>query len=155
MIRLMDKNDLEQIIELENELFPENPWPESQFLYELNENPYAYIYVIEQEDKIVGYADLWIIYEQAQLANIAVASHMQGNGLGRQLMNQCVQHAIQENCENLTLEVRVSNQKAISLYEKSGFISVSIRKNYYENGEDAYLMIKPLGGLNNDATISD
>jgi ribosomal-protein-alanine N-acetyltransferase len=43
--------------------------------------------------------------------------------------------------------VRVSNDRAIQVYEKNGFITVNKRKKYYEDGEDAYLMVKPLGGL--------
>ena len=47
-------------------------------------------------------------------------------------------------CENITLEVRVSNVVAINLYKSVGFNIVATRKKYYENGEDAYLMLKEL-----------
>lgn len=49
-------------------------------------------------------------------------------------------------CESITLEVRENNTAAIHLYEKNGFMEVTKRKGYYSNGEDAYLMIKVLGG---------
>ena len=63
------------------------------------------------------------------------------------MMNYIVEQAELNGCENVSLEVRVSNDKAIKLYEKNGFININTRKNYYDdNHEDAYLMVKPLGG---------
>ena len=146
MIRGMEEKDLERICELEEELFPADPWQKHNFLYELNENPYARLSVFEENGRIAGYADLWIMFEQAQIANLAVAGDCQGRGIGRELMNHCLKTAEEAGCEVISLEVRVSNARAISLYEKRGFIRAAVRKGYYENGEDADLMIRPLGG---------
>lgn len=154
MIRRMEVADLDQILELERVLFPDDGWDRSNYLYELNENPYATVLVEEENGIINGYIDWWIMYEQAQIANIAVRGTMQRRGLGAGLLRQAISDAIRNNCENISLEVRCSNSRAISLYEKSGFIKVSRRRNYYENGEDADLMVKPLGGLN-DTDISN
>ena len=64
--------------------------------------------------------------------------------------------AIAKECDTMSLEVRVSNDKAIALYKKNGFITVNTRKGYYQdNHEDAYLMVKPLGGMKNDEDISN
>lgn len=147
MIREMRKEDLARIEELEKELFHDDPWPQSAFLYELDGNPYAFLYVYEEDGKICGYYDLWITFEQAQLANIGVARSYQGKGIGRQMLEDCVSRAVQAECENITLEVRVSNERAKDLYEKNGFIKAAVRRNYYADGEDALLMIRPLGGL--------
>jgi ribosomal-protein-alanine N-acetyltransferase len=155
MIREMRKEDLGRIAELENELFQDDPWPIDAFLYEMDDNPFAFLYVYEKDGRVIGYADLWITYEQAQLANIAVARKSWGKGVGSELMDFCVKQAVKSGCENLTLEVRVSNERAKKLYEKYGFITAAIRKHYYENGEDAELMIKPLGGLEDDFDFSD
>lgn len=150
MIREMRKEDLSRILELEEQLFVSDPWPESVFLYEMNENPFASLYVYEEDGRVIGYADLWITYEQAQLANIAVAKEAWGRGIGRALLDYITDQAVKKGCENLTLEVRVSNERAKRLYEKNGFIKAALRRSYYENGEDAELMIRPLGGLEDD-----
>lgn len=146
MIRVCTQNDLDVLLEIETELFS-YPWPKKEFLYEFYENPFSTIYVFEHEGKVIGFVDLWITYEQAQIANIAVRKTAQGFGYGDALLKHSITEGIKNECENLTLEVRVSNNRAISVYEKNGFITVNTRKNYYDDGEDAYLMVKPLGGL--------
>ena len=122
----------------------------SAYLYEMDENPFAFLYVYEEDGRVIGYADLWITYEQAQLANIAVMKEAWGKGIGTALLDYCVKQANEKGCEVLSLEVRVSNLRAKRLYEKNGFIKAAVRRHYYENGEDAELMIKPLGGLEDD-----
>ena len=150
MIREARKEDLSRLVELEQQLFPADPGPESAYLYEMDENPFAALYIYEEGGRIIGYADLWITYEQAQLANIAVAKEAWGKGIGTALLDHCVKQAVKSGCEVLSLEVRVSNIRAKRLYEKNGFIKAALRRHYYENGEDAELMIKPLGGLEDD-----
>lgn len=154
MIRKINDSDLQEVVNLENLLFADDPWTKSAWLYEMHENPFACILVCTIEEKVVGYIDYWIIYEQMQIANIAVHPAFQRQGLAQEMMNFAINEAIHKGCETLSLEVRVSNIKAINLYEKNGFITVSTRKGYYSNGEDAYLMVKPIGGLN-DITVSD
>lgn len=155
MIREMRKEDLPEIARLEEQLFPDGPWSETEFLYEMNDNPFSFLYVYEEDGAVRGYIDWWITYEQAQLANIAVAKEAWGRGIGSVLLNYCIENAVKSGCENLSLEVRVSNERAKRLYEKNGFIKAAIRRNYYENGENAELMIKPLGGLEDDFDISN
>ena len=154
MIRKATKNDLDALVDMEMELFPDNPWPKSAFFYEMYTNPFAKVYVYEEDGIIKGYLDLWITFEKAQVANVGVRKEFQGQGLGQILLDEAIRIANEKNCENITLEVRVGNEKAISLYEKNDFINVATRKRYYENGDDAYLMIKALGG-NDDINFSD
>ncbi len=142
MIRLISEEDLDQVVLLEKELFGDDSWDKETFVEQINNNPYASIYIFEDNHKIVGYVDLWIAYENADLANIGVSKQYQGKGIGSQLMEFCERIVNQNNCENYSLEVRVSNLKAIHLYEKFGFQKVGVRKNYYANGENAYLMIR-------------
>lgn len=155
MIREATQKDLDVLTDLEKELFPDDPWPLKEFMYEFHENPYARIYVFEKDDRIVGYVDHWILFEQAEIADIGVSREYQKQGIGRKLMAYSVNRSIEKGCENLTLEVRVSNTNAIALYEKCGFINAAKRRHYYENGEDAYLMVKPLGGLAYDNDSCD
>ncbi len=81
------------------------------------------------------------------LMDICVTPEHQGKGIAKQLLSKFIEHGEQQNAENLFLEVRESNTRAIKLYEQAGFIEMSVRKNYYpsddatKNGfEDAILM---------------
>ncbi len=146
MIRTLEEKDLEQVLAIEQSVFT-SPWPMREFLYELHENPFSNLIVMEEEGTIVGYCDYWILYEQAQIADIAVMTTYQRKGFAQQLMDYVVRMVEEQGCENISLEVRVSNTKAIRFYEKNGFITVNTRKDYYpDTHEDAYLMVKPLGG---------
>lgn len=155
MIRAAEDQDLDRIAELEKVLFADSPWPWKEFEHELHENPFAILLVDEEEGKVVGYLDYWILYEQAQVATIGVDPEYQNRGIGSALLSYAEKDAADQGCETFSLEVRVSNAKARHLYEKHGFIQVNIRKGYYENGEDAYLMVKPIGGQKDDADIRD
>ncbi|MDD6512625.1 ribosomal protein S18-alanine N-acetyltransferase [Sharpea azabuensis] len=135
----MRLSDLDNIMPLEHQLFS-SPWSKDDYIYELSSNPYAKYYVLE-DDKIVGYVGIWITYETAQITTIGIAKERQGEGLSKLLMNKVIEET--KDCEAITLEVRVSNVKAIKLYESYGFKKEAIRKDYYlDNHEDAYLMMK-------------
>lgn len=145
-IRAMEAVDVKRIVELEEELFT-SAWGASDFLYEILENQFSYNYVCEKENHIVGYVGVWIMYEQSQITTIGVDKQYQRQGIGKALMQAMIDFAIFNNCEVMSLEVRVSNHKAISLYESLGFEIQAIRKDYYQdNHEDAYLMTKRLEG---------
>ena len=95
---------------------------------------------------IAGYIDWWILYDKAQLANIAVDPAYRGRGYAKTMLEACIKDAEEKGCETLSLEARVSNTPALSLYRSYGFIDAAVRKRYYEDGEDAILMVLPLGG---------
>ncbi len=142
MIRKIENKDLVSVLKIEKELFLEDAWTEEMFRSEMNDNPFANVYVYELNGEIIGYFDLLISYENAELANIGVLKQYQHNGIGTKMMEYINQLVQKNHCENFTLEVRMSNENAIHLYEKFGFKIVSSRKNYYADGEDAYLMYK-------------
>ena len=143
-IRKMKEEDLHVIEEMENILFT-SPWKYEDFLYEINENAFSHNYVVEDNNIIVGYVGLWIMYDQSQITTIGVHPNYQRRGIGQMMMDRMIEESINHECVTMSLEVRVSNSKAISLYEKNGFEKVALRKNYYEdNHEDAYLMIKQM-----------
>lgn len=144
LIRPMEIEDLQRVVVLEKQLFT-SAWSESDFLYEILHNDFSLNYVLEDEGYIIGYIGVWIMYEQSEITTIGVETQYQGQGLGKEMMKTIIDIAIQHGCESMSLEVRVSNHKAIALYESLGFMSVGIRKDYYQdNHEDAYLMVKRL-----------
>ena len=147
MIRKANILDLNDLVSLENLIFPNDPWKEENYLYEIESNPYASIYLYEDNNVLKGFIDLWITFEQAQIANIGILPEFQNQHIGTQLLDYAIQQAISELCETISLEVRQSNSSAIALYEKFNFEKVSTRRHYYEDGEDAWLMIKSIGGL--------
>lgn len=145
-IRAMDITDLERIVELEHILFT-SAWDTSDFIYEILENEFSYNFVLEDKGIIVGYVGVWIMYEQSQITTIGIDPAYQRLGLGRMLMEEMIAFARKQGAIVMSLEVRVSNDKAISLYQGLGFQKEAIRKNYYQdNNEDAYLMVKRMEG---------
>lgn len=144
-IRSMKKGDIKRIIQLENELF-QSPWSINDFEYELMNNPFGEYYVIEKDITIVGYIGLWMLGEQCQITTIGIDETYQKMGYASQLLDFVVKKCKILNYQNINLEVRVSNYKAIALYEKYNFKNVAVRKNYYADHEDAYLMIRELEG---------
>lgn len=142
LIRAMDIEDLEEVVELERILFA-TPWTTKDFMYELFENEFSHNYILEDHHHIVGYVGLWVMYEQSQITTIGIDPRFQKQGLGTLLLAQMIEEAKRLKAVQMSLEVRVSNDKAIGLYKKCGFEKVAIRKGYYQdNHEDAYLMVK-------------
>lgn len=135
----MTELDLEQVIELEKACFKE-PWLEKECLYELNDNPFSHGLVLEDEGKIVGYAFLWETFELAQVARIGVDPAKRQKGYGSIIMKGMMDHARDNECEFISLDVRASNVAAQALYKKFGLIEVNVSKKYYSDGEDAIVM---------------
>ena len=147
MIREMKIEDLNFVFELEKELFT-SPWKKEDFRYQIEDNEFSHDFVLIENGEIVGYIGFLVLFEHAQITTIGIAKKVQGKGLSKLLMDHVIEIAEKCGCEDISLEVRISNDRAISLYEKYGFIQINIRKGYYINPiEDAYLMMKPLGGL--------
>lgn len=143
-IRAMKLSDLNEIMILEHELFT-SCWSEEDFIYELTTNPFSLNYVIEENGMIIGYIGVWITYEQAQITTLGVKKEFQHLGHAIKLMKYVEKIFEEKHCEQISLEVRISNEAAIHLYKKLGYQKAGIRKNYYQdNHEDAYLMVKRL-----------
>lgn len=119
-IREMKVDDLKRIVELEKDLFL-SPWNEVDFIHELKENPMAGYYILEKENQIIGYIGLWFLGDQCQITTIATDRHFQGQGYASQLMEYALEKSEELHYQNVNLEVRVSNVKAIALYQKFGF----------------------------------
>ncbi|MFJ7640497.1 ribosomal protein S18-alanine N-acetyltransferase [Peribacillus sp. NPDC097264] len=138
--RKMKTEDIEQVLNVEKQSFT-LPWSREAFFNELNHNEYAVYMVIEDEGKIAGYCGAWIVIDESHITNIAILPEYRGQKLGEALLRKMIEISISMGVVRMTLEVRVSNAVAISLYEKLGFQKGGIRKRYYtDNQEDAYVM---------------
>ncbi len=146
-LRKMIEEDLHAVLEIENESFI-SPWSKEQFKYELNENPYAKCIVIEDDGEIVGFIDYWITFEICQINQIAIKKEKRKKGYATKMLHYLFLYAINNEVDLITLEVRTKNESAIAFYEKNGFEIILAKKQYYENGDDAFYMIKRVGELN-------
>jgi len=118
-----------------------HPWTESAFYNEFT-NPYSHLWILEEEGAALGYVCVWFIHEDGQIVNVVVLPEYRGCGLGKTLIEHVIDEAKTRGIRSLSLEVRRSNQTALALYRNFGFQEVSVRTRYYENGEDALLMVR-------------
>ena len=139
MIREMLESDIKEVVELDQEFFL-SPYDEKQIRYELLENPFSFLYVAIEEEKIVGFIDFWITFDIGQLNQIAVLPSFRRKGIASVLLEKAFQMMYEKRVVNVTLEVRYHNEKAIQFYQKHGFIKTLTKKAYYDNGDDAYYM---------------
>jgi len=95
-------------------------------------------------NEVVGYIGLWCSFPEAHIVSIAVDPDYQGKGIGNKLLQQALAWLVNSGFKHVFLEVRVDNEVAINLYDKHGFEKVSVRKNYYQDGSDAFVMVKDL-----------
>lgn len=138
--RAMQMADLDAVMAIEEHVY-DYPWTRGNFSDSLDSG-YSAV-TMTQHGKIIAYAVVMFVLDEAHLLNICVDTPHQGQGLGREMLMHMVDLAKQKQCANMFLEVRASNQVAIRLYEHVGFCEMSIRKAYYrhvEGREDAVLM---------------
>lgn len=146
MIRNGVINDIDNILSLEQSRFTTDCWTREQWEYEFKENKFAKILVLEEDGLFLGYIDYWILFDQATINKICILENYEKRGLGFKLLEQTLKNIDEELCISTTLEVRVSNEKAINLYKKQGFYTAVTKPHYYDDGEDCYFMIRNIGG---------
>ncbi len=137
--------DLPTILQIEQASFP-SPWKEGFFLHELH-NQYSRVLVAELEGQVVGHLWCWFVVDEVQILNVAVHPRYRRRGIGKALLRDILAEARQGGVRSVSLEVRRSNASAIALYEGFSFRRVTVRRRYYENGEDAFLMVCCVSGL--------
>ena len=141
LIRRMTIDDVPTVAAIEAATFP-TPWSEDAFRKEITDNPVARYLVAEKDGAVIGFAGAWIILDESHITNIAILAEHRGNGYGRALTAALMQYLSNLGAAYATLEVRKSNVTAQNLYKSRGYVSVGVRKRYYEdNGEDALLMV--------------
>lgn len=141
-VRKWAETDIEKIAKIEERCFTD-PWSCSA-LRSAFESPLTHCFLIEDEGQVCGYACLFVLFEEAEVQNIAVDIPYRKQGIGKKLLSFLHERAKELGAEKCFLEVRVSNAPAISLYENAGYIAYGERKKYYEDGESALVMKKIL-----------
>jgi [ribosomal protein S18]-alanine N-acetyltransferase len=139
VIQRMQNDDIETVADLDKQCFP-TPWTAAAYYTEV-QNPSAYYVVARNENRIVGYAGMWLIMDEAHITTIGVAPELRGRKIGERVLVHILEEATHRGIRRATLEVRRHNLIAQGLYEKYGFKVVAVRKGYYgNNNEDALVM---------------
>ncbi len=141
VIREMRDEDVPSVAQIEEKTFS-MPWSEADFRDMIKQDNMTYV-LAEIEGKIIGGAGLRNILGDAEITNVAVLNEYRNTGIGYKILTALIEKGKKIGAEAFTLEVRISNKPAIHLYEKLGFLSEGVRKNFYEKPkEDALIMWK-------------
>lgn len=137
---LMSQDHVLQIAQLEKMCFS-SPWSERSIESELT-NPLALWLIAVDNDRVAGYVGSQSVMGEADMMNLAVDPEYRRMGVGNRLVEMLIDALSEEAVHSLTLEVRVSNVGAISLYEKMGFQQVGRRPGYYSNPKEDALILR-------------
>jgi ribosomal-protein-alanine N-acetyltransferase len=143
----MRNGDIRQVAKIDKDNFPKMQ-PPTNYKRELT-NKLAYYIVacnvksekIKNSNIVIGVAGFWLMAAEAHIVNLAVKQVYHHRGIGELLLINMLDLALVKYADLLTLEVRVSNNSAIKLYQKYGFFKRGIRRGYYlDDKEDAVIM---------------
>ncbi|MDQ1047940.1 ribosomal-protein-alanine N-acetyltransferase [Streptomyces sp. V4I2] len=139
--------DIDPVLELERDLFPEDTWSRGMFWSELahsrgSEATRRYVVAEDAGGRLVGYAGLAASGDLADVQTIAVARDHQGTGLGGRLLTDLLRAATTFECAEVMLECRVDNLRAQKLYQRFGFEPIGFRRGYYQPGNVDALVMK-------------
>ena len=138
----MDASHLDGIAAIEKMCFS-MPWSRNMLEEELYNDCAAYLVAEDDKGVVLGYAGIQIILDEGYITNVAVLPELRRGHIASQLLKVFFDFAEANDLSFITLEVRPTNEAAIALYEKFGFVEVGRRKNYYEKPkEDALIMTK-------------
>ena len=161
VIRPMQVSDITDVMVVNRQCFP-LPWSPWAIRFDCEQNPHSKWMVLEAHTpvdpnrfgklwkrlnpeamttRIIGFGAYWLMRGEAHITNIGVDTEFRGRGWGEALMISMLRAASQQDANYTSLEVRISNQRAINLYEKYAFQIVGRKKGYYrDNHEDAHIM---------------
>jgi len=142
-IREMNLADVDCVCVLEEMAFS-MPWHKESFIEMIENKDALYLVADDEQDGVIGCCGVRSIVGEGDISNVVVHPDYRKKGVAYQMLNELLSRAEQEfEIKEFTLEVRCSNANAIHLYEKLGFVSEGVRKNFYEEPtEDALIMWK-------------
>ena len=141
-IEYWTEQDIDAIAQAESLIF-KTPWTRSM-LAEAFESPIFVMYTVKEDGGLTAYGGYYRVGDELHIANLAVMPQHRRRGAAKLLIERILADAAGLNSAGITLEVRASNIAAITLYGAYGFRIGGLRKKYYENTEDAYIMWKYL-----------
>ena len=142
--RRATESDTDELAALEPRLFGDSGWPRAVVHDELT-GPYRRYTVIERGNQIVGYGGVLVVGRDGDVQTIALSPELRGQGIGQMLLDRLLADAQSLGAQQVFLEVRADNAVAISLYERSAFEHIGVRRGYYQPGNvDAMMMRRDL-----------
>lgn len=139
--RRMEEKDVGEVSKIEEAAFS-MPWSPKSFL-EMIQRDNVFFIVAEENGKILGSCGVMQVLDEGNITNVVIAEESRGKGIGTAMLIFMMAEGEKNGITAYTLEVRVSNATAIHVYEKLGFVSEGIRKNFYDKPkEDANIMWK-------------
>ncbi len=139
-IEAMRLADIPEVQAIERASFT-SPWPPQAYRSELETNRLAMYLVGRVDGRVIAYAGVWIMVDEAHITTFAVHPAWRRRRIGERLLITVLDLSAERGAREATLEVRLSNLAARRLYEKYGFRPVGLRPRYYtDNGEDALIM---------------
>ncbi len=138
------KEEVPKIARLEQEIFPD-AWSESSLAKTLDQKSTAVI-TAKKDGELLGYLVASLVPEEGEILRIAVRKESRRQGVAGHMLLELENVCEEMGVTKLMLEVRESNQDAVSFYQEKGFVKDGLRKNYYADpAEDAVLMSRVLG----------
>ncbi|MCR5785013.1 MAG: ribosomal protein S18-alanine N-acetyltransferase [Eubacterium sp.] len=139
IVREMDKKDTEAVFLIEEQCF-NRPWSAKGFAESALREDTVFL-VAEKEGEILGYAGMYISFDEAEIERVGVDPGKRRMGIAGRIIGEMNKIAAEKGILSIILEVRRSNEAAIGLYKKYGFKDIGIRKNFYDlPREDAVIM---------------
>ena len=138
MIRRINYDDVSKIVELENNTLGTTLG--EKMIDMAIRSPLAYYYCYVENNKLLGYISTMFDGEIVEILNFCVDKEYQHQGIGKKLISYVLSYLNTLGAKSSILEVRESNINAINLYKKIGYKQISVRKNYYSNGENALVL---------------
>ena len=140
LIEPMRKRHVRAIRTIDKQVYTK-PWSAAMYHDELRQHDRRAYYVAHHDNHIAGYGGAMIVHDEGHITSVAVAPHAQGLGIATRLMVAVHRGCLPHKISAMTLEVRVSNERAQSLYRRFGYAPAGVRAGYYgDNGEDALVM---------------
>jgi ribosomal-protein-alanine N-acetyltransferase len=136
----MQPEDVPEVLSIEQASFT-TPWSGTLFMNEIYK-PLSLPKVARSGDKIVGYICANQVLDEGHILNVTVRPGHRGQGIAVELLRCATGILAERGCKEIFLEVRISNEAALRMYEKAGFRMISARKRYYTSPEeDAVIMV--------------
>jgi ribosomal-protein-alanine N-acetyltransferase len=129
-----------EIAVLQSQTFT-NAWSADSLKWEIANTDVARLYVMRADDVLVGFCACWVILDELHINSLAIGERWRRQGLASRLLREVCRDARVSGATQATLEVRRSNVAALALYERLGFASEGVRKDYYQSPREDALVL--------------
>ena len=141
MIRKMELRDLPQVVMIEESLFSD-PWTENAFRDTLDQKEAEFVVAVSEQEEIIGYCGAYRALDEAEIVNVAIKKDHQNHGYGAEMVQALIGEEKKNGVVSFILEVRPSNLSAHRCYQKLGFRTIGIRRDFYDCPKENALVMK-------------